>query len=223
MRTNEELNLSVLRRVYPEITALEHVTPYVALYTLNEDTSQWEKGGIEGTLFICQLTHSSIGAERFCAVILNRRGLNNFYLELTSSEEMEISDPYIILRGDQVYGLWIFADPPPSSTANCRVETAEKMTEIVDRAQASREARKKAGNGHIPEHVEAASSASMGRQVSLRDLFGQQREQDAGFSVHSHSGHPTPSQVQHQQVQPAQQDVLGQLFMKAKQEFNGLG
>ena len=223
LRTNEELNLSVLRRVYPEITALEHVAPYVTLYTFNEDTSQWDKGGIEGTLFICQLTPSSIAAERFCAVILNRRGLNNFYLELTSSKEMEISDLYIILRGDQVYGLWIFAEPPPSSTANCRAETAAKMTEIVDRAEASREAMKKAGNGHMHERVEAASSAPMGRQLSLRELFGQQREQDAGFSVHSHNGHPTPSQLQHQQGPPAQQDVLGQLFMKAKQDYNGLG
>ncbi|KAF2823991.1 PH domain-like protein [Ophiobolus disseminans] len=232
LRTNEELNLSVLQRTYPDITALEHVTPYAALYILNEDTSTWEKGGVEGTLFTCQLTPSPIGAERFCAVILNRRGLSNFYLELTSSEEMEISDPYVILRGDQVYGLWIFADPPPASTANCRTETAEKMTEVANRAEASREAMQRAGHAHdkhLHEQIEAASSAPMGRQLSLRELFGQQRHQDADFSLHSHNGHPVPSQLQHQQnhvptnTGPAQQDVLGQLFMKAKQDYNGHG
>lgn len=232
-RSNEELNFSVLRRVYPELVAIEHVTPYAALYTFNLDTQQWEKVGVEGTLFICQLTPSPIGAERYCAVILNRRGLDNFYLELTSSEEMEITDPYVILQGDQVYGLWIFADPPPASTANCRVETAEKMMEIADRARLSREAKEKAGKNGVAEaagQMEAATSAPMGRQLSLRELFGQQREQHAGFSGHNHNTHPPPNMYPNQQPYmspqqsiPLQQDVLSQLFMKAKQDYNGHG
>jgi hypothetical protein len=239
-RSNEELNFSVLRRVYPELVAIEHVTPYAALYTFNLDTQQWEKVGVEGTLFICQLTPSSMGAERYCAVILNRRGLDNFYLELTSSDDMEITDPYVILQGDQVYGLWIFADPPPASTADCRVETAAKMMEIADRAKASRDAKDKAGKNGVKEaaeQVEAASSAPMGRQLSLRELFGQQREQDAGFGVHNHhnnnnhnhNSHPPPTMYQNQhtyiapQPAPSQHDVLGQLFMKAKQDYNGHG
>jgi hypothetical protein len=230
-RSNEELNFSVLQRAYPELVAIEHVTPYAALYTFNLDSQQWEKVGVEGTLFVCQLVPSPIGAERFCAVILNRRGLDNFYIELTSSEDMEITDPYVILQGDQVYGIWIFADPPPSSTANCRVETAEKMMDIADRARASREAKEKAGKNGVKEaseQTEAASSAPMGRQLSLRELFGQQREKDAGFSVHNHNSHPPPNMYQHQHAYmspsmpgPAQPDVLGQLFMKAKQDYNG--
>ncbi|KAH7087710.1 hypothetical protein FB567DRAFT_442925 [Paraphoma chrysanthemicola] len=227
-RSNEELNFSVLRRVYPELVAIEHVTPYAALYTFSLDSEQWEKVGVEGTLFICQLTPSSIGAERYCAVILNRRGLDNFYIELTSSEDMEITDPYVILQGDQVYGIWIFADPPPASTANCRVETAEKMMQIADRARASREAKEKAGKNGVKEataQTEHASSAPMGRQLSLRELFGQQRTQDADFSIHNHNGHPMPNihPHQHSYHAPPQQDVLGQLFMKAKQDYNGQG
>ncbi|USP75901.1 hypothetical protein yc1106_03175 [Curvularia clavata] len=227
-RSNEELNFSVLRRLYPEVVAIEHVTPYAALYTFNLETQQWEKMGIEGTLFICQLTPSSMGAERYCTIILNRRGLDNFYEELISSDEMEISDPYVIIQGEQVYGIWIFADPPPSSTANCREETAAKMMAIADRAEASRSAL------HAP--AETASSAPMGRQLSLRELFGQQREQDADFSLHHHDSHTMPSMLHQQQQQqqqhqlpymphpaPAQQDVLGQLFMRAKQNHNGLG
>lgn len=226
-RSNEELNFSVLRRVYPDLLAIEHVTPYAALYTFNLETQQWEKVGIEGTLFICQLTPSPIGAERYCAIIYNRRGLDNFYQELTSSDEMEITDPYVILQGDLVYGIWIFADPPPATTANCRVETAEKMMAIADRARASREAKEREGrNGVIEatEQVEAssASSAPMGRQLSLRRLFGQQREQDAGFSLHSHHNQPSPYQQQASHA-PEQSDVLGQLFMKAKQDYNGHG
>ncbi|EUC33530.1 hypothetical protein COCVIDRAFT_34906 [Bipolaris victoriae FI3] len=226
-RSNEELNLSVLRRQYPALTSIEHVTPYAALYTFNLETQQWEKMGVEGTLFICQLTPSPLGAERYCAIILNRRGLDNFYEELTSSDEMEISDPYVIIQGEQVYGIWIFADPPPSSTANCRQETAAKMMAVADRAKASRAA--------LHGSPDAVSSTPMGRQLSLRELFGQQREQDADFSLHHHDSHPMPSmhhppqQHQHQQqpymthASPAQPDVLGQLFMRAKQNHNGLG
>ncbi|KAF2854300.1 PH domain-like protein [Plenodomus tracheiphilus IPT5] len=226
-RSNEELNFSVLQRIYTDLLAIEHVTPYAALYTFNLETQQWEKVGIEGTLFICQLTPSSIGAERYCAIIYNRRGLDNFYQELTSSDEMEITDPYVILQGDLVYGIWIFADPPPATTANCRAETAEKMMAIADRARASREAKEREGRNGVVEATEQveASSAPMGRQLSLRQLFGQQREQDAGFSVHSHHSHhsqPNPYQQQGYPA-PAQPDLLGQLFMKAKQDYNGHG
>lgn len=231
-RSNEELNFSVLRRVYPELLAIEHVTPYAALYTFNLETQTWEKVGVEGTLFICQLTPSPIGAERFCAVILNRRGLDNFYLELTSSEEMEIADPYVIVQGDQVYGLWIFADPPPASTAHCRIDTANKIMEIADRARASREAKEKEGKNGVQEaaeRMEPASSAPMGRQLSLRELFGQQREQDASFSMPNHNNQLPPNMYTQQANMsqpnpvPAQQDVLGQLFMKAKHDYNGFG
>ncbi|KAF1851103.1 PH domain-like protein [Cucurbitaria berberidis CBS 394.84] len=232
-RSNEELNFSVLGRIYPHLVAIEHVTPYAALYTFNLDTQQWEKVGIEGTLFICQLTPSPMGVERYCVIIYNRRGLDNFYLDLTSSDDMEITDPYVILQGDEVvYGIWIFADPPPASTANCRVETGNKMMEIADKARASRESKEREHRHDIKEatdHVEAPSSAPMGRQLSLRELFGQQREQDAGFSVHNHHSHPIPHQYPQQGYLPtqapgpAQQDVLGQLFMKAKQDYNGLG
>jgi hypothetical protein len=227
-RSNEELNFAVLRRRYKDLLAIEHVTPYAVLYTFNTETGQWEKLGVEGTLFICQLTPSPIGAERYCTILHNRRGLENFYQELTSSDEMEFTDEYIIIQCEEskiVYGIWIYADKPPASTANCHQETSEKMKEIAARAKASREALRPA----IPNATEpeAALSAPMGRQLSLRELFGQQREQDAGFSVHSHNYPPMPNTEHHQGFMsspgPAQPDVLGQLFMRAKQNHNGLG
>jgi hypothetical protein len=227
-RSNEELNFKVLSNIYPDLVVIEHVTPYAVLYSYKLETQQWEKLGIEGTLFICQLTPSPIGAERYCAIIHNRRGLDNFYQELTNSEEMEVADPYVIMHGEDVFGIWIFADPPPSSTVNCRVETAAKMMEFAARAGASREALQPASQAAEDVEDASASSAPMGRQLSLRELFGQQREQDAGFSIRNHHSQPAPNM--HQQHQgyalncgPAQSDVLGQLFMKAKQNHNGLG
>jgi hypothetical protein len=222
-RSNEELNLSVLRRIYPELVAIEHVTPYAALYTFSLETQQWEKLGVEGTLFLCRLTPSAAGADRYSVAILNRRGLDNFYLELTSEEEMEFTDPYVILQGDQVYGIWVFADPPPASTADCRTDTANKIMQAAEKARLSREGQAKA-------EVDTAASAPMGRQLSLRELFGQQRQQDAGFSIHDHhsqhsqhnpQGHPSYTPTPNAAM--SQQDVLGQLFFNAKQNYNGLG
>ena len=231
-RSNEELNFSVLRRIYPELVAIEHVTPYAALYTFSLETQQWEKLGVEGTLFLCRLTPSAIGADRYSVAILNRRGLDNFYLELTSEEEMEFTDPYVILQGDQVYGIWVFADPPPASTADCRTDTANKIMQAAEKARLSREAKEQEGKNGVhqaSEHVESATSAPMGRQLSLRELFGQQRQQDAGFSVHDHHSQHMPQNYPQQAYNAApnagisQQDVLGQLFFTAKQNYNGLG
>lgn len=224
-RSNEELNLSALMRIYPDITDLLHVTPYVVLYTFNEDTEEWDKIGVEGSLFLCQLAPASFAAHRFCAVILNRKGLGNFYIELTTSEDVQVEDPFVIVRGDQVYGVWVFAEPAPSSTANCHAETGAKVTQLAERAQASREANESAGNGHV-DRTQALASAPMGREASLREIFDQQREQDADFSAYSHNTLAPPSQPVGTGPGDAgigQHDVLGQLFMRAKQDYNGHG
>ncbi|PSN71612.1 PH domain-like protein, partial [Corynespora cassiicola Philippines] len=225
-RSNEELNLSVLRRHYPDVVAIHHVASYAVLYTFSLDSAQWEKIGVEGTLFVCQLLPSPIGADRFAVIILNRRGLDNFCNDINSDDEVEISDEYIILQGDPAYGIWIFSEPPPSSTANAHAETADKIMALARQAAASsqeREHQLNNGGAAISDQVEA--SVPMGRQLSLRELFGQQREQDAAWSVHNHhtnqrndtnfAANPNPM--------PPQNDVLGQLFMKAKQDYNGLG
>lgn len=64
----------------------------------------------------------------------------------------------------------------------------------------------------------------MGRQLSLRELFGQQRTQDAAWSVINHHNAQVapPSQGQHPTSipQPGQPDMLSQLFMKAKEDYN---
>jgi hypothetical protein len=229
-RSNEELNFSVLRRIYPDLSSILHVAPYAALYTFNLENQQWEKVGIEGTLFICHLAPSPVAADRFSVAILNRRGLDNFYLELTSEEETEITDPYVILQGDQVYGIWIFAEPPPASTADCRTETAAKIVECAQQARLSR------------ENAAEPASAPMGRQLSLRDLFGQTNVQQnmsmqmptqmpTHMNMPMQDPHMNPQNMQmpmhnmysNQPYPSPQQDVLGQLFMRAKQDYNGVG
>lgn len=181
---------------------------------------------MEGSLFVCELLPSPIGADRFSVVMLNRRGLENFCMDITSPDDIEFSDEYIIMQSDQVYGLWIFSDPPPSSTSNTRAETQAKITELAMRAHRSREVKEQEADGGAIVSDQVETSVPMGRQLSLRELFGQQREQDAAWSVHNH--HSTP-QATHPAFFPspspqiAPNDVLSQLFMKAQQDYNGMG
>jgi len=131
LRSNEELNLSVIRRHYPEVIAVHCVAPYAVLYAFSLDSEQWEKVGMEGSLFVCELLTAPNGAERYSVVILNRRSLDNFNMEITGLDGLEFTEDYIIMQGDQVYGLWIFSEPPPSSTANTRAEMVAKIQELA--------------------------------------------------------------------------------------------
>ncbi|KAL5380201.1 hypothetical protein DPSP01_008001 [Paraphaeosphaeria sporulosa] len=224
-RSNEELNLSVIRRHYAHVNAVHYVAPYAVLYAFSLETEQWEKVGVEGSLFICGLVPSAVGAERYGVVILNRRSMDNFYMEITGPDGLEFTDEYIIMQGDQVYGLWIFCEPPPSSTANTRTETVAKIQELAARVQASQAAVDQTSDASSITSDQVQSSVPMGRQLSLRELFGQQRTQDAAWSVVNHHN----TQALHQGYQPTpsphsgQPDMLNQLFMRAHQDYNNFG
>ncbi|TKA82434.1 hypothetical protein B0A49_00033 [Cryomyces minteri] len=228
-RSNAELNLSVLRRHDPRITAILSIAPYAVVYLFSPTTQQWEKCGIEGTLFVCQLAaDSAVAYDRYTVVILNRRGMDNFEMELLDEEDVEVTDEYVILQvaaesegegegrgteaegkaGVKVYGLWIFSEPAPSSTALMREVNARIIQDCAALAQNSRalvrEQQRLQGTGqggqaggqrHEGEQevsqAEPDASIPMGRQLSLRELFGQQREQDSGWSAHTHTSPPT--------------------------------
>jgi hypothetical protein len=278
-RTNADLNLSVIKRHNPDVVAILSIAHYAVVYLFSPTTQQWEKCGIEGTMFVCQLTPSSIGADRYSVMILNRRGLDNFTTELLSADDVEITEEYIILQiiaadgMPQVFGLWIFSEPPPSSTADTRRINAQIIVDCATQAELSRKALEQRQRDHQngnsqdePEEAEAddedeetedqteeddPASVAMGRQISLRELFGKQREQDSAWSVHIHNSPTTKStpqfvttmdtdffrsytpQKQGQgqgQAQPkvpqnqaAKPDVLGDLFRKASQRYEGNG
>ncbi|KAL4933151.1 Dcp1 family protein [Aspergillus undulatus] len=242
-RTNEELNLSVLQRHNPAVSSIQSIAPFAVVYTFSPTTRQWEKTGVEGTLFVCQLDAGSLGEERYSVFVLNRRGLNNFDLPLTDGENVEITEEYIILKSDsnpdssdsrpgsdiRIYGLWVFSEPPPSSTAETRNINAQAIREcasIAGRSLKLARERLEASQQNGLHTAAAAASATidpldgmqasvpMGRQISLRDLFGQERAQDDAWSVRAHS-----QPAQGQQVPPvvptSQPDVLGDLFRRS--------
>ncbi|PGG98603.1 hypothetical protein AJ80_09512 [Polytolypa hystricis UAMH7299] len=226
-RTNEELNLAVLQRHNHSISSILSLAPYAVVYIFSPTTQLWEKSGIEGTLFVCQLTQGDIGEERYKVIVLNRRGMNNFQAPLLDGGDVELTEDYVILKvdgnegkdasggnnsnnnnnkasgaqGTTIYGLWIFSEPPPSSTAETRAINAQFIKECAVHAGKSSELAKErlaaaehsqaatAGgpSGAGQEEEEAPMSVPMGRQISLKEMFGQQRAQDDEWSVKVHS------------------------------------
>lgn len=213
-RTNEQLNLAVLGRHTPDIKGILSIASYVVVYKFSPETQSWDKTGIEGTMFVAQLASSAEGAARFSVIVLNRRSMDNFDVELTTSDDVEITDDYIILQDPtedgslQIFGLWVFTEPAPSSTAHARDINAQMIKQCASMAENSRktiEVLKQAAND-AESSDEDLQSVPMGRQLSLRELFGQQRVSDAGFSIHHHapapSSIPKPSNFAKVQVQP---------------------
>ncbi|KAL4916792.1 hypothetical protein BDW62DRAFT_185236 [Aspergillus aurantiobrunneus] len=248
-RTNEELNLSVLQSHNPAVKSIQSIAPFAVVYTFSPSTRQWEKTGVEGTLFVCQLVAGGLGEERYSVFVLNRRGLNNFDLPLTDGENVEITEEYIILKSDsnsdsnntrtnshiRIYGLWVFSEPPPSSTAETRNINAQVIRECAtiagqslklarERLEAARQdglhAAATAASATTDPLSEVQASVPMGRQISLRDLFGQERAQDDAWSVRAHNqpaqGLPAPqSEAPATEPNLQQPDVLGDLFRRS--------
>ncbi|MCJ1256799.1 hypothetical protein MMC24_004623 [Lignoscripta atroalba] len=196
-RTDAELNLSVIKRHDATVLSLEYIAPFAVVYIFSMDTQQWEKSGIEGTVFLCRLSPTKDSPERYSVIVLNRRGLDNFNVELLSTADIEVTEDYIILQSANqgvplVYGLWIFCEPPPSSTSHHRATIAQKIEECAERAERSRhQVSGHEGNGY---NGEAQRSEPMGRQQSLQELFEQQRQQDDGWSIKTHSPQARPTQ-----------------------------
>ena len=207
-RTNDELNLTVLQRHRPEIFSILSIAPYAVIYEFNPHPEpSWNKSGIEGSLFICQLTPGpQLGEDRYRAIVLNRRGLENFDAELREADDtgVEVTDDYVIVslmeKGVQkIFGIFIFSEGPGSSTENTRTLNADLMKQCAIQAGLSLKAAEVAAsealpvqnNGHAhpeePSMQDLATGVHMGRQTSLQELFGRQRVEDASFSVRVHS------------------------------------
>lgn len=232
VRTIDELNHSVLRRHSPEIASILSIAPYAVIYEFNPHPEpSWNKSGVEGSLFICQMVPGPrLGEDRYTAIVLNRRGLENFEAELREADNtgVEITDEYVIVsvmeNGVQrIFGIFIFSEGPGSSTEKTRVLNAELMKQCAVQAGLSLKAAEAAAtealpgrdNGHTirdePSIEDLAMGVPMGRQTSLQELFGRQRVEDASWSVRVHSpqGRGQDSTVQQQAFHGSRQTQPG--------------
>lgn len=200
----------MLRRYEPDVLSIISTAPYAVLYVFVQEDQTWEKSGIEGTLFVTACTPDAQGAERFRVIVLNRRGLDNFSSELSSPEDVDVTEEYIIIKGDvseaehdpdyndegpQIYGLWIFSEPPPSSTAQMRDFIGQIIVQCADRAAESRkliaehqtaQLAQELANSQTSPGVMDSAGADTQRQLSLLELFGRSRAQDSGSITNNH-------------------------------------
>lgn len=175
-RSNTELNLSVLRRYQPSVQSILSIAPSAQIYTYLPETTSWNKTEIEGTLFVCQLAPSTLtGTAQSSIVVLNRRGLDNLIIDVSNIENVEITEQFLMLGfqswGDEekgtegasmkTLGFYIHADKHDTREVNCRL-IKEKWEESM-RTRSRDE-----------ESTVVQDQASMGRRLSLTDLFGQQ-------------------------------------------------
>lgn len=166
--TNDVLNLSVLQRHLPSTVSIDFLAPYAVVYIFSTPTQAWEKSGVEGTLFVVKLR-----IEGHAVIVLNRRGLEKFILHLKSAEEVDVTDEYIILQGNntddagdgnadekKVYGLWIFEEEQ-GSTKGVREACGRCIVECAEEAGKKRETGTVHGksNGYGQQQFTAGASS----------------------------------------------------------------
>lgn len=206
-RTNTELNLSVIKRHLPDAVSIVSIASYAVVYIFSPSSQQWEKNGVEGTLFICELSPNSSAAPRYSVLVLNRRGLENFKLELLDSDDVDVTEEYVILQGHddadvpKAYGLWIFSEPEPSSTAQAREINAKIIEECAFKAK----------RGRIPmDRQQQINGHGIGKSAGGRDSQGATAQL---ATSDSHRSNPAMN------TKPP--DVLVGLFREATKSYRG--
>jgi hypothetical protein len=186
---------------------------------------------------VCQLAGANYS--RYSVIILNRKSLDNFIVELVSAESVEITDSYVILQDtgadgvEQIYGLWIFSEENTKPTTQEVVamaieECALRAEEGRKIAEESYESESAAHYGHDgvqqtdlhyqaqipaePAHL-AQSIPPVGQQIDLMQLFGKPQAQQ---QQQQHMPQPAPQMNQEHFYQHQQQQQQQQSFQQPK-------
>ncbi|KAI5917459.1 hypothetical protein F4810DRAFT_44353 [Camillea tinctor] len=185
-RSNTELNLGVLQRYVPSISNVLSIAANAVVYTFQPPT-EWKKSNIEGPMFICSQNSGAEGegTDHGCLFILNRKGLQNYVLDLNAVSDFELATDLLIFNlGDQakevpmengevvlptVLGLWTFAEDQSDRQMN-----AALIYEMWTKVREAREQRAAAGYSDATPDQSAEvgpAAQAMSRKVSLSDLF----------------------------------------------------
>lgn len=125
--TRRKANLRVLQRMDRNVVDVAITATHVVLYEYNTITKQssWEKKNVEGTLFVTKRSD----APRFKLIVLNRNSTENLEIPITAVLQMQVKDPYLILRDSpestEFLGIW-FHD------GNERGQIASYLEQVVN-------------------------------------------------------------------------------------------
>lgn len=185
-RTNTELNLSVLRRYLPSITTILSIAANAVVYTF-QPPSEWKRATVEGTMFICsQRKTPGDAGDTGCLFILNRKGLQNFILDLDNVSEFELAGDLLIFKLENathqvrlesgesvvplVLGLWTYAEEKSDRETN-----AALIHDMWSEALRTRDLRARAAASDPATFAALAETGpaaqATGRRLSVSDLF----------------------------------------------------
>jgi Dcp1-like decapping family len=198
-RSNTDLNLSVLRRYLPDIRSILSIAANAVVYLFSETTQNWDKTGMEGTMFVCEqdpiVTATGQTLPQICVFVLNRRGLDNLVVDLMRVSDCEMAQELIIFRLEEdegsesngsedgpaekkVLGIWIHADEDDTREVNMTIIRGawQQARSALDNLIASAE-EEEADNGAAVSdgqtEIPGQSGQSGGRRLSITELFGQ--------------------------------------------------
>ncbi|KAK4501229.1 hypothetical protein PRZ48_007036 [Zasmidium cellare] len=210
--SNAQLNHLVLQRWSPQLQTILAISPFAVLYNFNPETAAWEKSDLQGSLFVCQLQDPV--RPRYEVMILNRKNPENLHLEITSSENIEVTDEFVIVHIEggegQTVGLWMFSDAE-TPEENKLEAIARKILECAVQAEAYSAL---VGEGEVYEGQEEYGTDG----VMESQYYAEQQQQPQSGAVHGQSIDlatlfAKPVQQPAEQTQP---NVLLDLFKNAK-------
>lgn len=167
-RSNNEINMTVLKRYVPAVTRIHSIASQAVLYTLDSSTEAagFEKANMEGPLFTCQLNGNELDN---CVFILNRKTTDNFKLDMSRVTNFELQGEMLYIQSTgsggepQIWGLYIH-----DSTDNRR-ETHTNT--IMNLWQATQEARAMQAKPHELDAGTSNGPSTQGGQININDLF----------------------------------------------------
>ncbi|KAJ1980970.1 hypothetical protein H4R34_002255 [Dimargaris verticillata] len=93
-QSKANVNLQVLRRHDRSVTRIVDLASHVVIYRFNHAKNEWEKQGVEGTLFIYERTQ----VPHYSFMVMNRLSLDNFCIAIKPSLEILVTPQFIIYR-----------------------------------------------------------------------------------------------------------------------------
>mmetsp|Transcript_30283 Transcript_30283/g.65254 ORF Transcript_30283/g.65254 Transcript_30283/m.65254 type:complete len:418 (-) Transcript_30283:78-1331(-) len=108
LTARRERNLRVLQTVDENVIEIIKDHSHVAVYQFDDSRSKWERLDVEGSAFITRSRQNPL----YSLIVLNKKGPDDFTLDLGSVEKLSLQPPYIMIRcraeGSPVtFGVWL--------------------------------------------------------------------------------------------------------------------
>ena len=136
--TRRKANLRVLQRIDSNIVDLAITATHVVLYEYSLTKKTWEKKNVEGSLFVTKRSD----APRFKLIVLNRNSTDNLEVPITSTFQMQVRDPYMIIRDSSngnnqaIRGIWFHDGKERDSVASYLENVVKSLVKIEEMEKA---------------------------------------------------------------------------------------